>query len=168
VSNGLFIRSYPAAGVQVVPMTYGAGNFGYVLLVLFPVLIIWWAARANVTNSPWLLWSLVTYAVGAAFAMVCLRHLKLEIRTDGISYGSIFRETIFVAFSDISTVVLLTNPHSRSTTLLPRFLLSDTMVITPKPDTHKPTLKIRLALFPIAARTQLTHLLRPEEWDIQA
>ena len=73
MSNGLFLRLYPAAGVQVVPATYGAGKVGYVL--------------------------------GAVVATTFLRSLKLEIRTDGISYANLFRETNFLAFSDISTVV---------------------------------------------------------------
>jgi len=50
----------------------------------------------------------------------------------------------------------------------PNFTPTDTMAITPNVETGKPTLRIPLSFFPNAAREQLTHLLRPEEWDIQA
>lgn len=165
MSNGLF-RSYPAVGVQIVPATYGAGKFGYILLGLFPILVVWWAGAENVEKSPWLLWGLAIYTPGAAFAITVLRSLKLEIRMDGISYANLFRETNFLAFSEISTAVILTDLHGRQG-VLPRFTLPNTIEITPNAETGKSKLKIPLVFFPDAARAQLMHLLRPEELDIR-
>jgi len=168
LSNGLFIRSYPAVGAKIEPATYGPETSGYVLLGLIPVLVIWSAGPASVIKSSWLPWGLVIYAVGAIFATTFLRSLKLEIRMDGISYANLYRGTNFLAYSDISTVVLYTNPHVRQIKVWSGFTLPNTMAITPKPETGKPALKIPLDLFPDAAREQLTHLLRPEEWDAQS
>jgi hypothetical protein len=167
MSNGLFIRSYPAVGVQIVPATYHADKFSYILLVLLPVVVIWWAGPANVEKSSSLVWGLAAYVLAAAFATGFLRSLRLEIRTEGISYANLLRETNLLAFSDISTVVVLADPHVRPIKVWRSYWLSNTLVITPKPETGKPTLKIPLYLFPSAAQGQLTHLLRPEEWDVQ-
>jgi hypothetical protein len=168
MSNGLFIRSYPAVGAKVEPATYGAGIAGYVSLALIAVFVIWSVGPTRVVKSPWFPWGLAIWALGALFVTIFNRSLKLEVRMDGISYGNLFRETIFIAFSDISTVVLYTNPHVRQIKIWSGFNLANTMVITPKPETGKPELKIPLSFFSDAARTELTHILRPEEWDIQA
>ncbi len=77
VSNGLFVRSYPTVGVQVVPATYCAGKSGYVLLVLLPVFALWLAGPTNVAKSPWLPWGLGIYVLGVAFSASYLRSLKL-------------------------------------------------------------------------------------------
>jgi hypothetical protein len=168
MSNGLFIRSYPAVGVRVQPATYGPGIAGYVSLVLFAAFILWEVGPSRVVKSPWLPWGIGIYAIGALFLATFIHSLKLEVRTDGISYGNLFRETNFLAFSDISTVVLYTNPHVRQIKIFSKFTLANTMVITPKPQTGMPELKIPLGLFSDAARSELMHILRPEEWDVQA
>lgn len=164
--SSLLSHQYPAVGFDVVPMTFGAGKFGYALMILLPVIGIWLIGPANLTRAPWLRWALVVYAAGAVFAMLFLLQLKLEIRTDGIGYASMFSENTFVLFSEMSSAVILTDPHSRLS-LWPAFTLHD-FVITPRPETNKATLKIPLLLFPLAAREALIHLLRPEEIDVGA
>ncbi|HVB07371.1 MAG TPA: hypothetical protein VNF00_00370 [Candidatus Acidoferrales bacterium] len=166
MSNGLFLQSYPAVGVQIVPATYYAGKFGYFLMAALPaVVIILLAGPANVEKSRWLLPGLAIYLLGVAFLAISLPSLKLDIRTDGISYTNLFRKEEFLAFTEISTAVLFTNQWCGNRERRMSFTMPGKMVITPKPDAGKAALKIPLYLFPDAAQVQLTHLLRPEEWD---
>jgi hypothetical protein len=168
MSNGLFIRSYPAPGAKVEPATYGPGKFGYFMIVSVPVLIVWVAGPAKVIGSMWLPWGVGVYALVVISATALIRSLKLEVRTDGISYSSLFRGGNFLAFSEISTAVLNTNPHTRAIKIWSNAWDANTLVITPDPETGKPILKIPLDYFPTEARDQLVYLLRPEEWDVQA
>ncbi|MHB8484793.1 MAG: hypothetical protein ACYDCM_03535 [Candidatus Acidiferrales bacterium] len=165
MSNGLFIQSYPAVGVQIVPATYYAGKFGYFLMAALPVVVVLLAGPANLEKSRWLPPGLAIYLLGVAFLAISLRGLKLEIRTDGISYTNLFRKDQFLAFSEISTVVLFTDQWGGYRERRGSLTMPGKMVITPKPEAGKAVLKIPLYLFPDAARVQLTHLLRPEEWD---
>jgi hypothetical protein len=167
MSNGLFVRSYPAVGVQIVPAEYGPGYSGYTLLLLLPVLAIWWALHANVEKSSWLKLILMVYALGAIFATAFLRSLKLQIQTNGISYGNLIRGTRFIAYSEISTVVVLTDLHARIG-VWPNFTLPNTIVITSKVETGMFPIKIPMFFFPVDALAQMTHLLKPEEWDVGA
>ena len=108
---------------------------------------------------------LAIYLLGVAFLAVSLRSLKLGIRADGISYTNLFRRDQFLAFSEISTVVLFTDQWVGYRERRMSFTMPGKMVITPNPESGRPALKIPLYLFPDAARVQLTHLLKPEEWD---
>jgi hypothetical protein len=157
---------YPVAGMEVVPRIFGAGKLGYALMVIVPFLIVWWVSPTGLIDAPWFRWVLLPYAAATVWFAAYLGKLKLEIRTDGISYGSMFHEVSFVRFSDISSVMLLDDPHpTRYFSYLPASPVRN-MVITPNPATGAPTLKIPLLFFPWSAREQLIRILRPEELDI--
>jgi hypothetical protein len=164
MSNGLFVRSYPAAGVQIVPATYSVARSAY-FLELIPLLLFLLAGPRNLSSARWLFPVLLIYAFAMLFAGIFLRRLRLGIRTDGITYTNISARERFLFFSDISTVVLFTNQWSSGRGRWPSFRMPGSMVITSKLETGTPALKIPLYLFPDAAKAQLTHLLRPEEWD---
>lgn len=165
MSNGLFIRAYPAVGVNVEPATYGAGRPGYFLVVLLPVLIVFMAGPSEAEMSRWLPLGLTIFAIWIAFAFAFLRSLKLEVRSDGISYASLLRKERFIRFNEFSTVVLFSGQWRSYRQQGFNFTMPGRMVITPKLETDRPTLKIPLYLFSDSARAQLTHILRPEEWD---
>jgi hypothetical protein len=165
MSNGLFIRTYPAPGVSIMPATFRAGRFAYSLLVVLGIWCIWLISGAGSSGVMW--WGMAVYALFSICATIYFHNLKLEIRPDGLSYSSLFRDANFLAYSDISTVVLLTSSASnRSGRLWPTSVMPGTMLITPKTDTGRAAFKVPLNLFPAAAREQMVHLLRPEEWDI--
>jgi hypothetical protein len=98
-------------------------------------------------------------------AIVFVRRLRLEIRMDGISYTGPFRGTRFLAYSDISTVVVIDYRLLRSEATPRESVRSFTVVITPNAGTYKPTLKIPLALFPDSAHRELIRLFKPEVWE---
>ncbi|HEV2305503.1 MAG TPA: hypothetical protein VGR93_08290 [Candidatus Acidoferrales bacterium] len=166
MSNGLFIQSYPAPGVEIVPASYTVGKGGYVLIATITVLMVLMVGPRNLEESRWLPLGLLIYFVTVSLALIFFRSFKLDVRTDGISYSNSFRGERFVAFAEMSTVTLFTNrwvAYQAAHGL--NFRMPGTIVITPKPDTGKPVLKIPLWLFSDPAESQVTHLLRPEEWD---
>lgn len=167
--NGLFIQSYPAPGVEIVPASYTVGKGGYVILATITVLLGLLIGPSNLEKSRWLPLALVIYLPIVGLIVLFFRSFRLDVRTDGISYSNLFRKERFLAFAEISTVVLFTNrwvadeaAHRLS------FTMPGTILITPKVDTAKPALKIPLYLFGDAAEKQVTHLLRPEEWDVDS
>jgi len=152
----LFIRSYPAKGVEVVPVTFGAGPYAYALLCLLPVTAIAWFVAVLRSTSPgpdWLWAGLIVSVAGFFTVLVLLRRLKLEIRMDGISYTSLFRSARFVAYSDISSVVLIDYRHASSEATPRRSMLSWTAIVTSKIETQQPPIKISLTFFPPAGRS---------------
>lgn len=165
MSNGLFIQSYPASGVQVVPATYTAVKGGYALLATVSIFIALMMGPF-LLKSRWLPLAAITYAVAAFLALIFFRSFKLDVRTDGICYSNSLRSERFVAFAEMSTVVVFTNRWVNDEAAHGlNFRMPGTIIITPKAETGKPVLKIPLWLFSNPAESQVTHLLRPEEWD---
>lgn len=160
----LVSHSYASAGKHVVPAEFGVGKTPYVLMVLVPILVIWWAGPATVSRASWFHMAVTIYAILFVAAAACLHTLKLEIRADGISYASLFCKSNTIAFSEISSAVILTDPHYR-TEAWPEFNWHD-FIITPKPESGKPPIKIALLLFPADARDKLMRVLKPEQLDI--
>jgi len=159
----LISHSYLNAGSQAVPAEFGAGKLPYVLLALVPILLICWAGPATLSRASSFPLALTIYAVLFVAAAACLHTLKIQIRSDGISYSSLFCKTNTIAFSEISSAIVLTDPHYRSEAW-PEFNWHD-FIITPKPETGKPPIKIALLLFPSEARDQLTRVLMPQRLD---
>jgi hypothetical protein len=159
----LVSHSYVSVGKHVVPAEFGPGKTPYVLMVLVPILLIWWAGPATVSRASWFHMAVAIYVILFVAAAACLHTLRLEIRPDGISYASLFCKSNTIAFSEISSAVVLTDPHYR-TEAWPEFNWHD-FIITPKPETGKPPIKIALLLFPSEARNQLTRVLMPEQLD---
>jgi hypothetical protein len=159
----LVSHSYADVGKHAVPAEFCAGKTPYVLMVLGPIFLMWWAGPATVSHAPWFHLAITIYVLVLFAAVACLRTLKLEIRADGISYASLFCKANTIAFSEISSAVILTDPHYR-TEAWPEFNWHD-FIITPKPETGKPPIKIALLLFPSEARDHLMHVLMPEQLD---
>jgi hypothetical protein len=84
---------------------------------------------------------------------------------DGISYAGLFGSMRFVAFSEISTVVLVDHKHMSSQAQPQRTPLSWTAIITPNVETAKSVLKIPLSLFPGKAYREMERILKPEVWE---
>ena len=155
-------------GVQAIPASYSAGANGYFIICLLPVTATIWFVVAIYNSNPrpsWLLEGLCISVVGLLFSLVCLRKLKLEIRTDGISYTSLFRGTRFIPFAEISTVVFVDYRHARSQAQSRRSMRTWTAVITPNSKATYSAMRIPLTLFPEVAHTELTRLLQPEVWE---
>lgn len=165
MSNGLFIQSYPAPGVQVVPATYTVTKSGYAFIASITILVAVVIGELKPENWRWLPLGIVIYLGAACLALIFFRSFKLDIRNDGISYANALRNERFLAFNEISAVVLFTNRWTAYSERRMSLIMPGTMVITPKIETGKPALKVPLWLFSDPAKTQLTHLLRPEEWD---
>jgi hypothetical protein len=168
VTNGLFISSYPAPGVQVIPGIFRAGIYGYLLPCLVPVsAILWFGIILHVLNlrQTWAVLGLLISISGLLFVLSLVRKFKLEIKIDGVSYTSPFRGSSFVAYSEISSVLLIDYRHLRSEATPRRSIRSFTMMITPNVETGKSPIKIPLTLFPDAAHAELVRLFRPEEWE---
>jgi hypothetical protein len=159
----LVSHSYASAGKHVVPAKFGAGKTPYVLMVLVPILLIWWTGPATVSRASWFHLAVAIYAILVVAAAACLHALKLEIRADGISYASLFSKSNTITFSEISSAVVLTDPHYR-TQAWPELNWHD-FIITPKPETGKAPIKIALLLFPAEARDHLMRVLMPEQLD---
>jgi hypothetical protein len=160
----LVSHPYANSGRRVVPTEFGAGKTPYVLMVLVPILLIWWAGPPSVSRASWFHMAVTIYAILFVAAAACLHTLKLEIRADGILYASLFCKVNTIAFSEISSVVVLTDPHYR-TEAWPEFNWYD-FIIMPKPETGKAPIKVALLLFPSEARDQLMRVLKPEQLDI--
>ena len=168
MSNGLFIRSYPAQGIVVVPAAYSAGAHAYFLFCLLPVLAISFfvAILHGGFKYQWAYWGLLASVVILLVVLSLLRRLRLEIKPDGISYVALFGAPKFTAFSEMSTVVFIDHMHLRSEALPnTRGPLTWTAIITPNPDTRKRVLRIPLTFFPGAAYRELNRVLHPEAWE---
>lgn len=96
-----------------------------------------------------------------------LRRLNLEIRTDGISYTSLFGPARFVAFSEISTVVLIDYRHASSQAYPSDTPFTWTALIRPNVETGKPVLRIPLSLFSVAVYREMQRLFKPEIWAVR-
>jgi hypothetical protein len=164
----MFVRPYPASGVKVIPMAFGAGANGYFLLSMLPVASTLWFMTAlhNLDPIPPIMqYGLVISLLGLFSVIVLARRLRLEIGINGISYTGAFKGSRFIAFSEISTVVLIDYRHLRSEATPRRSVRSFTMIITPNVDTGKASLKVPLTLFSDSARRELVRLFKPEEWE---
>jgi hypothetical protein len=113
----------------------------------------------------WVFDGLIVSVLGLLLALSFLRRLRLEINLDGISYTGLFGSMRFVAFSEISTVVLIDHKHISSQAQPPRTPLSWTAIITPNVGTAKSVLKIPLSLFPGKAYREMERILKPEVWE---
>lgn len=164
MSNGLFIRQYPAPGATVVPATFRAGKYGYMMVA---VCGLWFVLTiSGAANSLGIYCALIAYAIISVCAAIYLHNLKLEIRLDGICYSNVFGRVRSVAYPEISSAVLLTSssPGYRGSV----FHIPGTMLVTPRVDSGKASFRIPLYLFPVAGREQLIRLLRPESWDVSS
>jgi hypothetical protein len=150
------LSSYPAQPVR--PCSFGAGIYGYILIVFAPlsfaILISNDAYRSRAT-SPGLFWLFVLLLLAAGFGAIFLGNLRIDISAQGVTYRNLFRER-FVAFSDISTAVLLDSGAGRPE--LYNFHLLKLLVV-PNPWTNQRNIKIPLTLFQGAACDELQHLL---------
>jgi len=172
MTTGLFIRSYPAPGAQAIPVTYNSGAYAYFVVCSFPVAVtcVFVAGMLETRQKPsWLIPALVVSIVASFLAVVFLRELRLEITREGISYTSPVRGARFLAYSEMSSVVLIDYRHEgNGPARINRSLRLWTMVITPKMETGKAALKIPLTLFPRGAYNELLVLLKPEVWESDA
>jgi hypothetical protein len=165
----LFVRPYPAAGVKIVPVTFVAGGYGYFVIGLWPVsaILFFGFVLRDQDLHPRPMWALPGLAGGVFGLLVViasLRRVKLEIRTDGVSYTGPLRKDTFIPYSEISSVVLIDYRHVR-TQVTSRSIRTSSMIITPKPTTAKSVLKIPLTLFSESVQFELVRLFRPEEWE---
>jgi hypothetical protein len=168
LSNALFVRSYPAPGADVVPATFGAGLRGYFLLGLLPVSAVIWfgiALRNDYSKPKWLFYGLAISLAGIFVALAFLHKLELEIRMDGVSYTRLLRGTSFVAYADVSSVVLIDYRHARSQATPSRSIRRWTAIITPKVGVGAPARRIPLTLFPDSACREFVRLFKPEVWE---
>jgi hypothetical protein len=167
VTSGLFIRTYPARGVQVIPISYSAGLSGYFLVCIVPVWVLCFCVVPLYLGlrDQWLFEGLVCSVAACLVAVSLVRRLRLEIGVDGLSYTGLFGAVRFVAFSEISTVVLIDHKHMSSQAQPQRTPLSWTAIITPNVETGKSVLKIPLSLFPGAAYIEIERILKPEIWE---
>jgi hypothetical protein len=172
MTTGLFIRSYPARGARVMPVTYNAGVYAYFVVCLFPVAVtcaLVAAMFARGQKPSWLIPALVVLILANFLAVLFLRALKLEISTDGISYTNPVRGTRSLTYPEMSSVVLMDYRHEGNGPAgINRSLRTWTIVITPKMETGKPTLKIPLTVFPRSAYNELLLLLKPEIWESES
>src|SRR6185437_611025 len=109
MSNGLFIQSYPAPGVQVVPATYTVTKGGYAFIGSITIVIALIIGELRPDSWRWLPLGIVIYLGVACLALISFRSFRLDVRNDGISYANAFRKERFLAFNEISAVVLFTN-----------------------------------------------------------
>lgn len=172
MTNSVFIRSYPAPGVQPKPTAYNSGAYGYFVVGLVPVTVICMLVIALFDSGQkpgWLIRAFAVSIVVLFLGVAFLRTLRLEITTDGISYTNPVRGITSLTYREISSVVLLDFRHEgNGAAAINRSLRRWTMVITPKTETGKAPLKIPLTLFPRAACDDLTQLLKPEVWESSA
>lgn len=172
MTNGLFIRSYPAPGAQPLSVTYNSGAYAYFVICLFPVALTcaFVAAMFDMGQQPrWLIPGLAVLIMAIFLLVVFLRALKLEITTDGISYANPLRGTKFLTYPEMSSVVLIDYRHEGNGAAgINRSLRTWTLVLTPKVETGKAPFKIPLTLFPRDAYNELVRLLKPEVWESPA
>lgn len=171
MTTGLFIRSYPAPGAQPISVTYNVGLYAYFVVCLLPVVV---TCRLVVVmfesgKSDWLIPALVVSILTIFLAVLFLRALRLEISADGISYANPVRGRRSLTFPEMSSVVLIDYRHEgNGVASINRSLRLWTLVITPRVDTGKPTLKIPLTVFPRSAYNEIMVLLKPEIWESNA
>lgn len=167
MTKGLFIQSYPARGIQIVPVSYSAGFNGYFLVCLVPVSVLsFFIVLVHAGDRErWVSEGLVLSALGLLFGVSSLRRLKLTINRDGVFYTGLLGAERFVSFSEVSTVILIDHRHLNSQAQPSRNPLSWTAVITPNVDTGKSVLKIPVSLFPGAAYREMERILKPEVWE---
>lgn len=167
MTNGLFIRTYPARGIQIVPVSYSAGLNGYFLICFIPLwLLCFFIALLFLGfRQLWVSEGLFASVVALLAALSCVRRMKLAINVDGISYTGLFGTSRFVAFSEISTVVFIDHKNERSLAYPADTPLSWTAIVTPNVETGKPALKLRLSFFPGAAYREVKRILHPEVWE---
>jgi len=154
------LDSYPAQ--PVVPCSFRAGVSGYILIVFAPLgfaMLMGNDAYRSRSTSPGLFWIFVLLLLAAGFGAVFLGRLRLDISAQGVTYRNLFRER-FVAFSDISTAVLLDSGVGRPA-LYNLHLL--TLLIVPNTWTNQRNIKIPLTLFRGAACGELKRLLHTGE-----
>jgi len=150
------------------PVTFGAGPYGFALLCVLPVSAITWfvVVLRSISPRPDWLWAGFIVSVAGFFAVLALlRRLKLEIRMEGVSYTSLFQRPRFVAYPDISSVVLIDYRQDDSHATPQRSMRSWTAIITPKIETRKPPIKISLTFFPYSAHGEFVRLFKPEIWE---
>jgi hypothetical protein len=166
VSNSLFIRSYPARSASIVPASFTARPYGYFLVCLLPVTAVcffvaalWGIAKPDT----WVYIGLGFSLFGFALAIAYLRELKLDITPLGLSFRSLFRRTKFVAFDEISTVVLI-SPLRFYLRIDPEAIPRSTLIITPNPTTCKRRIRIPLILLDSEAEDEVVRNLKPSIW----
>ena len=96
-------------------------------------------------------------------AIEYLRDLKLEITLQGISFTSLLRGNRFVAFEEISTVVLI-SPLRFYLRVDPESIPRSTLIITPNPTSGKRRIKIPLILLEAEAENEVVRILDPSIW----
>jgi hypothetical protein len=167
VTSGLFIRTYPARGAQIIPSSYSAGFNGYFLVCFLPVYAVSFFVVFLFIGfrQHWVFEGLVISVLSLLIALSFVRRLRVQITVDGISYAGLFGSLRFVAFPEISTVVLIDHRHTSSQAQPSRNPLSWTAIITPSVETGKSVLKIPLSLFPGAAYREIERILKPEVWE---
>jgi|ERR1700722_6741375 len=169
MTTALFVRSYPAPGAHATPATYRAGAYAYFVVCLFPVSLACALVVGLFESSQkpsWLIPALAVLILTILLAVLLLRALRLDIATDGISYASPIRGMHSLTFPEMSSVVLIDYRHEGNGPAgINRSLRLSTMVITPKMETGKATLKIPLTVFPRSACNELVSLLKPEVWE---
>jgi len=151
---------HPDPSEVVIPCSFRAGFYGYFLICLLPLglaLLIGEDAYHARSSSAWSFRFFVLTLLIAAFSAIFLASMKLELSERGISYANLFRRR-FVAFSDISTAVLI-NFKLYDVYQLGRDPRRWTLVITPNPWTNQAVLKIPLTLFEPSACSELKRLL---------
>jgi hypothetical protein len=100
----------------------------------------------------WLIPALVVSILTIFLAVLFLRTLRLEISRDGISYSNPVRGTQSLTYPEMSAVVLVDYRHEgNGPGGINRSFRMWTIVVTPKVETGKPTLKIPLTVFPRSA-----------------
>jgi hypothetical protein len=168
VSNSLFIRSYPAHVGKLVPVAFGPGVGGYFLVCLVPLWCVglFSGALYELKMPPtWVHVALAFSLLCLLLALAYLRRLRLEITTRGISYRSLLGGTKFIAYGEMSTVVLVNwvraHPEQYAGDAPPR----RTLIITPNPESGKSRIRIPLTFFPSRAEEELMRLLQPAVWD---
>lgn len=154
------LEQYPDPAQAVTSCSFKAGAYGYTLMCFFPGAVGGLLTRDLYDGVVWspawcgpVIASLLL--ITAALSAIFLGTLRLDISEQGISYSNLFRKR-FVAFSDISTAVLINFRVSRPVLYDPRRW---TLLITPNPWTHRPPFKIPLTVFQTGACEELARLL---------
>jgi hypothetical protein len=166
MSESLFIRPYPAQNGKIVPATFRAGPYGYFLVCLWPFAAVCFFV-AGLLGVPerqvWMYEGLGLSFSGMALALAYLRALKLDITLQGISFGSLFRGHRFVAFDEISTVVLV-SPLRFYLRVDPESIPRSLLIITPNSSTGKRRVRIPLTFIESEAENEIVRILKPEIW----
>jgi hypothetical protein len=152
----------------VVPAEFTPGINAYFVFCFLPIWAISLFGAITHVSDPRPVWALVGLLMSGSalfLAVTLVRRFRLEIRIDGVCYASPFRGTSFIAFSEISAVILIDYRHASSEARPRRSIRSFTMIITPNEEAQKAALRIPLTLFPDSARNELVRLFNPEKWE---